>query len=327
MSLWKRFKAAAFGVSLKSPSLVGGEAGAAQGSLSATTHPETTAEHLNKTVAEDNLTRSDDDIESMNSSEASVIDISPGTRKNPFNLVNYSDSDLSDADRDTPISSTIPSPPELNNNEFRIHHTTEQKAIDALDEFAQQEGFGIKKSNRYTNKEDYTTRVILCVRGGPKHYTKVADKQRVRRSSTIIAEEPCRFRVQLKEEGPHKAWYRYVITGQHTHGPIDRVSGVKPLAQHRRRLRESNPQIAQHINADWESQIEPKKTWLSLQRLFPTTAITLQDVRNTRYRYASTLDGGRPAIQALIGSISGHFAHHYVVDEENRLVHLALFHY
>jgi hypothetical protein len=329
MSFWKRLKEAAFGASQESSSLVGGDLDAGRNKAPPAAPLPTTTEQHNHAIANDDLILSDNGTDSVTSSKASVIDITPGARKNPVSLVDYSDSELSDADSDkiTPTTRRIPPPPELNIYDLRINHTSEQKATDALDEWAQQEGFAIKKSNRYTNKEGYATRVILCVRGGPIHYTKVADEKRTRRSSTIIAQEPCRFRVQLKEEGPYRRWHRYVITGEHTHGPAESAPGVKPFAQHRRRQREANPQITQHITADWESQIEPKKTWSTLQRLFPNTAITLQDVRNQRRRYASTLDGGRPAVQALIHSISGHFAYHYVVDEEYRLVHLALFHY
>src|SRR6202012_1976495 len=115
------------------------------------------------------------------------------------------------------------------------------------------------------NKAGYAHLGVLEVRGGQTHYTKVSKLQRQRRSNTIIAEEPCRFRVQLKEEGPERRWHRYVITGVHTHGPATSIPRIRPLAQHRRRLREANPQITQHITADWDSQVEPKKTWSTLQ--------------------------------------------------------------
>ena len=151
-------------------------------------------EHHYQAVSESHLILSEDDSNSASLATASVIDITSGARENAISLVDCSDSDPSDeANKARSLTQprSIPPPPELNSNRFRIYHRTEQKAIKAMDEFAQAEGFRIKKSNLYKNKESYATRVLQCVRGGPTHYTKVAELQRKRRSNTIIAEEPC----------------------------------------------------------------------------------------------------------------------------------------
>ena len=94
---------------------------------------------------------------------ASVIDITPGTRQNAISLVDYSDSDLSDAaDEASGLAQPrrIPPPLEFDRLEFRVRHRTEEKAVDAMHEFARAEGFGVKKSNLYKNKEGYATRVL-----------------------------------------------------------------------------------------------------------------------------------------------------------------------
>jgi hypothetical protein len=54
--------------------------------------------------------------------------------------------------------------------------------------------------------------------------------------------------------------------------------------------------------------------------------ITLSDVRNERAKIQALMDEGLPAIQALIRGLGAEFAHQYVLDEHNRLVHLLFFH-
>ena len=179
MSFWKRFKEAAFGTSQIRPDLVENELNATPPGPTPIAPPLTSEEHHHQAVRFNGSLHSEDDSRSACTSEASVIDITPGTRENAIVLVDYSDSDLSDeADKLTSLAQprTIPPPPEFDHNEFRIRHRTEEKAIEALDAFAQAEGFGIKKSNKYTNKEGFATRILLCVRGGPTHYTKVSEQ-------------------------------------------------------------------------------------------------------------------------------------------------------
>ena len=57
----------------------------------------------------------------------------------------------------------------------------------------------------------------------------------------------------------------------------------------------------------------------------PNASVTLQDIRNQRYKHSALLDGGLPAIQALIRGLDNVFTHHEVINEHHHLVAILLF--
>ena len=142
MSLWKRLRDAAFGSSRDSPCLAEEESNAsitAPCGAPSTDPPPMSQEHHYQAVSESHLILSEDDSNSASLATASVIDITSGARENAISLVDCSDSDPSDeANKARSLTQprSIPPPPELNSNGFRIYHRTEQKAIEAMDEFA-----------------------------------------------------------------------------------------------------------------------------------------------------------------------------------------------
>ena len=139
MSFWKRLKDAAFGTSQNPPDLAENQSSTAPRGPTPTDPPPTLQEHHHQAVEGGSSLQSEDDSRSANSAAASVIDITLGTRQNAISLVDYLDSDLSDeANESASLAQPrrIPPSPELDHNELRINHRTEQQAITALNEFA-----------------------------------------------------------------------------------------------------------------------------------------------------------------------------------------------
>lgn len=265
------------------------------------------------------------ELSSSSIHDALTVSKSPtGSQSNPIKLVDYSFSDTeSESDIDT-SSQRIPLPPTENSDGIPLLWRSEDRAFDALQAFAKDNGFAVKKADKRVNKSGLYTRYINCVRGGPKHTTKVATPQRKRQSKSIIALKPCKFRAAIKEQDQTNRWILVILFGTHSH---PRTNDTNSIAVHRRNTRKADPRITQHIDADWRSQIEPKKTWSTIRAMYPNSTMTIQDVRNQRYRHSVILDEGLPAIQALFRSLGDKFTYQEVIDEERRLVHLVIFHW
>ncbi|KIX02559.1 uncharacterized protein Z518_03471 [Rhinocladiella mackenziei CBS 650.93] len=273
----------------------------------------------------------DDDFKSARESLSSISDVSenwtgfsPGTAENPIDVESappVSCPSFSDSFDD---EIEIPAPKTLDQNGEKLQWDSLDLAFEALQAFAKENGFAVKKHTRKLRDGRVVMQYINCVRGGQRNTTKVSTPNRKRRSKSLIAENPCQFRACLKEVNQTRQWVLELLEGSHNHVAADES---KVFAVHRRNARKAQPRILQQIHADVEVGIETKRSWHSIRKMNPTTPITLQDVRNQRYRYSAVLDEGLPAIQALIRDLDGAFAHQEVLDEYNHLVHILFFQY
>jgi hypothetical protein len=165
---------------------------------------------------------------------------------------------------------------------------------------------------------------VNCVRGGPKHSTKVTSPTRVRRSRSQITDSPCPFRAVINELKDTKKWSLVLKNDSHSHGAADRAD---VFAVHRRNTRNPIPGIQHLIHTDADAFIEPKRSWQTINRLHSTSLVTLKDVQNQRLKYQALMDEGLPTIQALIRGLGDQFVHVECLDESHRLVHILFFQY
>jgi hypothetical protein len=235
------------------------------------------------------------------------------------------DSEADDSNVDIQNSRTIPPPNPRYKSGCLKSWRSEQQAFDALQDFAKEHGFAIKKAQFKINRQGQQTRWVNCTRGGPRHNTRVATPNRQRRSASLITDEPCRFRAALRHDITSNRWTWDITQQRHSHAA---VADISSLAIHRRNTRRATPGVTQLINATWDAAHGGPKDALELVRtMFPNALITPQDVRNQWSRHSSILDGGLPAIQALFQELDVQFVYNSVIDEDDALVHLVLFHH
>jgi hypothetical protein len=206
----------------------------------------------------------------------------------------------------------------------RLEWNSLDSIFEALQEFAKKNGFAVKKHTRKLREGRVVMQYINCVRGGQRNITKVSTPNRKRQSKSIISDKPCPFRACLKEQDKTYKWNLEILHETHNHAAADRST---VFAVHRRNARKAQPRLIQQVHADADAMIEANRSWRSIRKTFPDVAITIQDIRNQRYKYSTLLDGGLPAIQALIRDLDGAFAHQEVVDDHGHLVHILFFQY
>ena len=216
------------------------------------TNPTFVASQLNQNGS------SNDDFKSARESlspsvdeDASAGNLSPGSKRNPIRLVDYSDSDKDplsfDSSEEDKSTNEIPLPPTRSEDGHVLRFKGLNAGFEYVQTFTRQNGFAVKKAQKKGPKDHPITQYINYVRGGPTHNTKVAPINRKRSSRSLIMEQPCRFRASLKRDrDSHDLWTLSIINGSHTHGPAERSS---VFAIHRRNARKAEPAITQHINA------------------------------------------------------------------------------
>jgi len=219
----------------------------------------------------------------------------------------------------------IPAPQTANSRGEKYEWASLDSAYAALQEFAKENGFAVKKSTSKRQRDGRLLwQLIRCVHGGQKNTTKVTTPNRKRQSSSLIGDKPCDFRVYLKALVETDTWILNLRQTKHNHSRQDRKS---VYAVHRRNALRANPTIIQQINADADALIEPKKSWRSIKLTNPLVEVTMKDIENQRLGHKGSINEGLPAIQAMIQGLGAKFAHQEVIDDDNHLVHLLLFHH
>lgn len=253
-------------------------------------------------------------------------DPSPGCQVNPIMVESISPANVpgsvssaNEEEEDDEIPAPITHKPNGENYEW----ASLDSAFIALQEFAKENGFAVKKSTSKKVGSVKYWQLVRCVHGGQKNTTKVTTPNRRRISNSLIGDEPCQFRVHLKARSETNTWILEASNSVHNHKRQIRKSAY---AVHRRNALRAKPTIIHQINADADALIDAKRSWYSIYRTNPDAGITLKDIRNARSKHASLMNGGLPAIQALIQGLENQFAHQEVVDSDNHLVHLLLFH-
>jgi len=217
----------------------------------------------------------------------------------------------------------IPAPSVRDESGKRLTWDTLDLAFQALQLFAKEHGFAVKMSTSKKKAGSKFMQYVNCVHGGQRNMTNVPTPERQGRSKSSIREEPCSFRVCLKKEKETHRWILDLVHRSHNHAAADRP---KVYAVHRRNARKNEPRIIQQLNGDYEANIQAKQSWHSIRRTHPEVGITLKDVKNERFKYATLLDGGLPAIQAMIRDMRDTYIHQEVLDEHGHLIHLLFAH-
>jgi len=103
-----------------------------------------------------------------------------GSQRNPIKLVDYPDSDMSSEADIIPLGKRIPPPPTCDSDGTRLLWRSEDLAFEALQLYAKENGFAVRKADKRVNKAGILSRYVNCVCGGLKHNTKVLTPQRKR---------------------------------------------------------------------------------------------------------------------------------------------------
>ena len=247
---------------------------------------------------------------------------SPGTREMPLVVDSASSADTTPArETDQPA---IPPPPTCSDDGRPLQWNSWDAAFDYLLAFSKEHQFCVKKGTNRKKNGRKVAHYILCVKGGQRNYIKVSTPQRQRQSASIIGDEPYPWKAYLRAPEEGDPITLDLVHSTHNHGPAGRWT---IYTRHRREDRKASANLLSAIRTDFDSSIEPKRSWHSLAKLYPETTITLPDLRNERAKIRALLNEGLPAVQALLRGLGDEFAHQIVLDENNRLVHLLFFHY
>ena len=211
----------------------------------------------------DQLTSSDDDFHTTRESSASLTDISSslsdsatGTAVNPIMVDAEPRTSQAYSREDIDEEDTIPAPKTRDPDGNLYEWDSLDDAFNALQAFAKENGFAVKKHTRKIKGTHIYTQYINCVRGGQRNMTKVSTPNRKRNSRSLISDEPYRFRVCLKERKETNRWILELLRDSHNHPAATRPS---VFAVHRRDARRTQPSILHQIRVDCDTRIEPKK--------------------------------------------------------------------
>ena len=154
----------------------------------------------------DQLTSSDDDFHTARESSVSSIntssplsDSAPGTAANPIMVDDGSRVHQAYSSEDADNKDSIPTPKTRDSNGNNLEWDSLDTTFNALQDFAKENGFIVKKHTRKLKGTHVYIQYINCVRGGQRNIIKVSTLNRKRKSRSLISDDPCQFRACLKE--------------------------------------------------------------------------------------------------------------------------------
>jgi hypothetical protein len=196
---------------------------------------------------------------------------------------------------------------------------TDDDAIDAVDAFAEDEGYGVVVERSHKDARGRKFRVILaCDRHGTlrntRKLTETTRKEKYARSRKC----GCPMRVHLRAD--HTGKWSVEHTGvEETH---NHLPSTDPASHPTRRRRSRKVDVVSMINAGAAHNERAAVTIARIRHDKPTAHVIARDVYNERQKARTTALGPRTAIEHYIHTISDtntYFAAYDVDQEEIRL--------